>query len=205
MKLGYEIWNERYKSSDYIYGEKPNSFFKNFIDNEKPGKILLPAEGEGRNSVYAAQKGWECFAFDFSIIAREKALHLAKKNNVNIIYDLSTYEDMRVKPAFYDSSALIFSHLQPNLRLKVHGKIIESVIPGGKIIIQAFSKKQIDYNSGGPKDIELLYSMDELADDFKGTEIISLIEKEVLLNEGSYHEGDAWVLEMIARKRSNGG
>ena len=88
MKLGNEIWNDRYKSSDYIYGEIPNNFFKNFIDNETPGKILLPAEGEGRNAVYAAKKGWKCFAFDFSIIARKKALQLVEKNNVKIIYDL---------------------------------------------------------------------------------------------------------------------
>ena len=73
------FWNENYGNKEYIYGTKPNVFFKEQLDKLKPGKILLPAEGEGRNAVYAASKGWSVTAFDISEIVHKKALQLAKE------------------------------------------------------------------------------------------------------------------------------
>jgi hypothetical protein len=75
-------WNERYGADEYVYGKEPNGFLKEFIDNHPPGKILLPAEGEGRNAVYAASKGWEVTAFDFSEEGKKKALKLALKKPI---------------------------------------------------------------------------------------------------------------------------
>ncbi len=80
-----EIWNKIYSQENFVYGIEPNNFFKEFVDKIEPGKILLPGEGEGRNTVYAASKNWDVTAFDFSEIARNKALKLAQKNNVSLI------------------------------------------------------------------------------------------------------------------------
>ena len=74
-----EMWNQRYAEHELVYGEAPNTFLKAFIDREEPGSILLPAEGEGRNAVYAASMGWEVFAMDFSTVAQEKALRRARQ------------------------------------------------------------------------------------------------------------------------------
>ena len=60
-----EFWNERYSQEAYAYGTEPNAFFKSRIDQLSPGKLLLPAEGEGRNAVYAATKGFEVSAYDW--------------------------------------------------------------------------------------------------------------------------------------------
>ncbi|MFH1051460.1 MAG: class I SAM-dependent methyltransferase [bacterium] len=196
-----EMWNSRYDNAEYIYGAEPNIFFKNFIDKEKPGKILLAAEGEGRNAVYAAKKDWECFAFDYSIKAREKALLLAQKANVLINYKVQSFEDLEIIPDFYDVAALLFAHIQHGFRNEVHRKVVQSIKSGGVIILEAFSKKQIDFNSGGPKDINMLYSTDELQEDFQDLDIILINEKNLYLNEGSYHVGEACVIELIARKR----
>ena len=54
-----EFWDTRYAEIDFAYGKTPNTFFKDSIDKLTPGKLLLPADGEGRNAVYAATKGWD--------------------------------------------------------------------------------------------------------------------------------------------------
>ncbi len=82
-----DFWNERYAAREYVYGKKPNQYFKKNIDGLTPVKILLPCKGEGRNAVYAAQKGWDVEAIDFSVEGKKKALSLALKNNVSINYN----------------------------------------------------------------------------------------------------------------------
>ena len=74
-----EFWEIRYAEKQYAYGENPNVYFKEQLDKLKPGKILLPAEGEGRNAVYAAKQGWEVMAFDLSSEGKNKAEKLAAK------------------------------------------------------------------------------------------------------------------------------
>ena len=125
-KFGNESWNERFSTEEYIYGKNPNKFFKKQIDKLKPGRLLLLGEGEGRNSVYAAIKGWEVDAVDFSQTAKEKALKLAKKNNANINYTISNLADFIPGKNFYDVIGLIFIHLKPDSRKVVHKRIANS-------------------------------------------------------------------------------
>ena len=88
-KFGGNFWDERYSSIEFVYGTEPNIFFKDELDKLNTGNILLPGEGEGRNAVYAAVKGWNVDAVDFSIIAKEKALNLAEENSVSINYEIT--------------------------------------------------------------------------------------------------------------------
>ena len=114
-----KFWNKRYAENETVYGTAPNKFFKLFIDQHKPGTILLPGEGEGRNAVYAAKKGWKVEAFDFSPVAREKALELAKQQKVQINYEVKSIESF-VAEKQYDAVALVYVHLEPVLRAKFH-------------------------------------------------------------------------------------
>ena len=102
-KFANEFWNERFSTDKYIYGKNPNKFFKEQIDQLKPGRLLLLGEGEGRNSVYAAIKGWEVDAVDFSKTAKEKALLLAKQNDVNINYTINNLADFIPNENFYEA------------------------------------------------------------------------------------------------------
>lgn len=104
------FWNKRYSENESVYGIEPNLFFKSFIDRHKPGSILLPAEGEGRNAVYAASKGWVVDAFDFSETAKEKALERAAIKKLKITYITATIEDFKVSK-LYDAIGLIYVHL----------------------------------------------------------------------------------------------
>jgi len=194
-----EFWDERYDTKEFVYGKTPNALFKDFIDHTSPGDLLLPAEGEGRNAVYAALKKWNVTAFDFSKEARTKAMKLAAEYNVTIEYNISSIEDFQTSKKF-DAVALVFLHLPPETRQKMHRKLIKFLKPGGYFLMEAFSRKQAQYNTGGPKNVSLLYNGQELIEDLKSLELVHYKEKRRGLNEGSYNKGEAEVIQLIARK-----
>jgi SAM-dependent methyltransferase len=193
-----EFWNKRYSEPGYVYGKEPNEYFKQEIDKLTPGKLLIPGDGEGRNSVYAAKKGWNVTAIDLSVKAKEKALILAEENNVNIEYLVSPVENFLFPANKYDAIALIFVHFPSDTREKMHKSIIKSLKKGGVIIIEAFSKSQIKNNSGGPKDIASLYCREYLENDFAEFTIDILSENKIQLEEGLYHKGIADVIRFKA-------
>ena len=194
-----EFWDQRYDTEEFVYGKHPNVFFRRFIESHEAGSVLLPAEGEGRNAVYAALKGWKVSAFDFSQPARDKALALCKEYGVEVDYEISSIEDFQT-PARYDVIALLFLHLPQQSRHQMHRKLIGFLKPGGYFIIEAFSKKQIHYNTGGPKNLDLLYQRQDLMEDIPDLELLHLKEQQREVDEGYSHQGKAEVLQLIARK-----
>ncbi|MDE3126020.1 MAG: class I SAM-dependent methyltransferase [Bacteroidota bacterium] len=193
------FWDKRYAEHESVYGFEPNQFLKSFIDNNKPGTILLPAEGEGRNAIYAAQQGWTVNAFDYSVVAKEKALQRAKKLGVKIQYEVQDIGNF-IPNKQYDAVALIYVHLPEPLRKSFHAKVVEAIKPGGYLVIEAFSKEQILHKSGGPTDPNLLYDAPSLCADFQLLHIISCGQKQIMLSEGKFHSGEADVLRLIAQK-----
>jgi len=199
-KFGNEFWNERFSTDEYIYGTNPNRFFKEQIDELKPGKLLLLGEGEGRNSVYAAIKGWKVDAVDFSQTAKEKALRLAQKNNVNINYSVNNLADFIPRQNWYDVIGLVFIHLKPDSRKVVHKQIVNAIKNNGRVILEAFEKDQLGKDSGGPQNEEMLYSKEELENDFRELNIHLLEEITISLDEGDKHRGDASVIKFVGEK-----
>jgi SAM-dependent methyltransferase len=194
-----DTWNRRYKENETVYGTKPNVFFKSFIDTHKQGALLLPAEGEGRNAIYAASKGWEVDAFDFSVKAKEKALQQASQKQLKIQYQTLNIVDFHPEKQ-YDAVALIFVHLPEVIRREFHQKVSKALAPGGYVVLEAFAKEQLGNQSGGPKDIALLYDAPTICDDFKFLHILYCGQKEAVLDEGLFHKGKADVLQLIAQK-----
>lgn len=194
-----QFWDQRYAENETVYGFRPNQFFKLFIDLHKPGSILLPAEGEGRNAVYAAQKGWDVSAFDYSTVARDKALEWAAREKVSLQYDIKDVGEYSPDKQF-DAVGLIYVHLPPETRVQFHHKIMNSLQPGGFLILEAFAKEQLQFDSGGPKDPAMLYDATTLCNDFKELHIISCELVEINLKEGEFHQGNAAVLRMLAQK-----
>ena len=193
-----EQWDNRYASDQYIYGYQPNEFLSSQLSKIKPGKILLPGDGEGRNAVFAAKLGWKTFAFDYSVTAKEKALSLATKEKVNIHYFNSDVEEFETIEKF-DVIAVIYFHLPEKTRLSFHKKLKQFLKPNGMVILECFSKNQLQNNSGGPKNLDLLYSLEDISHDFSDYKIEYLSELKVELNEGILHQGLAEVIRLIAR------
>jgi len=193
-------WDERYSGEDFFYGENPNVFFAEYISTlENKGKLLLPAEGEGRNAVFAAMLGWEVHAFDSSKVAQQKALDFALSEKTIINYDLLDLANFVPKAGTYDMIALVFAHMHEGMRQVFHRKMIDSLKPGGIILVESFAKEQINNRTGGPPDIHMLYSTDILKADFSGLSILKLCHEKTFLNEG-HHHGEADVVRLIARK-----
>lgn len=201
-----ERWNNRYSKSEFAYGEHPNNFLKEELEKLNPGTILFPAEGEGRNAVYAAKLGWTVSAFDISVEGKKKALQLANASNVSIDYQVGELQTMNYKPEQFDALALIYAHFPAAIKSSYHKMLSRYVRKGGVVIFEAFSKKHLDYIAknekvGGPKDIEMLFSIDELKSDFANFEIIELAEKEIELSEGQFHNGTGSVIRFVGRKK----
>lgn len=194
------IWNERYSQSEYVYGETPNKFFAEALENLAAGKIILPCEGEGRNAVYAAGKGWKVNAFDSSEAGKIKALQLAAKKNVFIDYAIEDAVLIDYPADSADVVAFIYAHFPPSIRTQIHRKAIEWLKPGGKLIIEAFNPDQLKNNSGGPKDLSMLYTEEMVREDFRELQIELLQTMQTTLSEGKYHEGIAEIIQFVGVK-----
>lgn len=200
-----EFWNNRYQEKEYAYGLEPNLFFKSELIKLIPGKALFPAEGEGRNAVFAAKSGWEVTAFDISEAGRNKAIQWAEKNQVHLDYQVASLEEFNSEADSFDLLVLIFAHFPPSVRKIYHQKLASFLKPGGVLILEAFSKKHSEFNSvneksGGPKDPAMLFSKEELLKDFEGFSIRILEESVVELEEGLYHVGKSSVIRIVAVK-----
>lgn len=201
-----ERWNDRYSKEEFAYGEQPNNYLKEQLEKLDAGTILFPAEGEGRNAVFAARLGWAVSAFDISIEGKNKALRLAETNKVTIDYQVGELKTLNYNPEQFDAIALIYAHFPADIKSSYHKTLGKYLRNKGTVIFEAFSKGHIDYISknekvGGPEDIAMLFSIDELKSDFPNYEIIELTEKEIELNEGLFHNGKGSVIRFVGRKK----
>lgn len=199
-------WNDRYSSEEFAYGTAPNNYLKEQLEKLKTGSILFPAEGEGRNAVFAAQLGWRVSAFDISAEGKNKALKLAESNDVAIDYLVGELETLNYQEEQFDAIALIYAHFPAAIKSSIHKTLETYLRKGGIIIFEAFSKKHLEYLAindkvGGPKDIESLFSIEEIQSDFPDYEIIQLEEKEIELNEGLFHNGKGSVIRFVGKKK----
>jgi SAM-dependent methyltransferase len=199
-------WNERYSAEEFAYGEHPNNYLKEQLSKLKPGKILLPAEGEGRNAVFAATLGWKVSAFDISDAGRNKTLRLAESKDVSIDYKVGDLSKLNYQPEQFDAIALIYAHFPADIKSSLHKSLDKLLRKGGAIIFEAFSKKHLEYldkdeRVGGPKDIASLFSVDEIRSYFPDYETIELEEKEIELNEGTFHNGTGSVIRFVGKKK----
>jgi len=200
MKTMKDFWDKRFSEKNFAYGTAPNLFFAKEIKKLQPGKLLLPGEGEGRNAVFAALNGWDVTAVDFSESAKEKATKLAEENNVKIEYIIDDLGGYNPREEYFDVISLIFVHLPEEIRENLHTRIVKALKPGGVFIGEFFAKEQINKNSGGPKNLEMLYGMDEIYSDFHELELLKFDKETTELNEGNCHKGFAEVIRIVAAK-----
>ncbi len=194
------MWNERYQQDNYQYGINPNDFMAEQIQQLPAGRILFPGAGEGRDAVFAAKLGWEAHAFDLSEHGQAKALKLASQEKTRIHFKVADASLVKFPLASFDVIALTYFHLPIEIRLPFYANCVSWLKPGGKILIEGFSKKQLGLSSGGPKNIEWLFSAKELETEFPVLKIILNEEKQRILDEGPLHQGLAEVVQFIAQK-----
>jgi hypothetical protein len=201
-----DFWNERYSEEVYAYGTTPNVFFRDELKKLHPGRVLFPAEGEGRNAVYAASCGWNVVACDQSEAGKEKAMQLATEKGVEIDYAVTSLAEFEAQEESFDALVLIYAHFPEALRKAFHQKLSQMVKLGGFLLLEGFSKRHLEYNSineraGGPKELSMLFSLEDLMADFSDFEIQFSKEVTVQLNEGLYHVGESAVVRLVGIKK----
>ncbi len=199
-------WNERFSAEEFAYGEKPNLYLKDQLEKLPKGKILFAAEGEGRNAVFAARLSWKVSAFDISAEGKKKAQKLSEKNKVTLDYRVGELETLHFQSEEFDAIGLIYAHFPAEIKSFYHKTLDKYLRKDGIVIFEAFSKKHLEYVTknekvGGPRDIQSLFSIDEIKSDFANYEIIELVEKEIELNEGQFHNGTGSVIRFVGRKK----
>ena len=205
MATKSDFWDERYSVSKYVYGEHPNSYLKEQLKNLPVGSILFVGEGEGRNGVYAAKLGWKVSAYDLSVEGKKKAERLARKHNVQVDYKVGELHELDYQKKQFDAIAVIFTHFHSKLRASMHTELSGYLRPGGYIIMEVFSKKQIDYqvegdSGGGPKNIDMLYTLEDIQSDFENFKFVELQETKKYLMEGDHHNGLSSVIRFVGIK-----
>jgi len=196
------FWDERYSIKDYVYGTLPNQFFKEQVDKLEAGRILMVGEGEGRNAVYAAKLGWQVDALDSSTAAKEKAIRLAEQNHVSINYQVGDIFSYDFPKYVYDSVGIIFLHVNESEKESevLSRNVMDALNTNGRIILELFSKNQLGKKSGGPQDLSMLCSIEQVQKNFSALKHEILREENVLLSEGEFHQGEASVIRFVGIK-----
>lgn len=194
-----EFWNERYKEEIFVYGIEANDFLREQSFPEG-SKILCLAEGEGRNGVFLAEQGHDVTCVDYSEEGVRKMSQLAEIKGVVIHPVCADLNKFELQENSWDGIVMIFGHLPTALREKVHGQFFKALKPGGKLVLEAYHKSQLNYKTGGPMTETMLYSEEELRADFHEFKhlLINQLEREVY--EGEFHFGNAAVIQVIGRK-----
>ena len=193
-------WNERYSAPGFAYGTAPNDFLVSVADRIPQGKILSLAEGEGRNAVYLASLGYQVTGVDASEVGLGKARQLATERGVTIATlqaDLSTFE---IEPQHWDGILACFCHLPSAIRAPLHQAAVRGLKPGGVFVLEAFSKEQLSYGTGGPPSLDMLMSLDELKLELAGLDLVHAVRVERAVHEGSGHTGLASVVQILGVK-----
>jgi SAM-dependent methyltransferase len=194
------FWDARYSEAAFAYGEQPNDFLREQAAPLPAGRALCLAEGEGRNAVHLAQLGHAVLAQDFSAVGLAKARQLASRCGVAIETLCCDLEAFTPVPESFDLVVAIWMHLPPPLRSATHRRAVQALRPGGHLILEAYTPRQLRLGTGGPPSQTLLIEPEELLRDLAGLQLLVLEERERWIEEGPYHQGNSAVVRVVGRK-----
>ena len=196
-------WNQRYAQDEFVFGTEPNEWLRQQAAVWHSGdRVLCVADGEGRNSVWLAEQGLLVDAFDPSEVGVAKARKLAGERQVNVNFNVADCDSFPWPESSYDGVAAIFIQFaDPVLRARLFRKLESCLKPGGTLILQGYTHKQLEYRTGGPSELSHLYDKGLLLRAFGNMEILNLNEYETEVAEGAGHSGLSALIGLVARKQ----
>lgn len=201
------FWDQQFALPQFKYGTQPNQFLRDQAHRLPPGaQVLLPGDGEGRNSVWLATQGHCVTAMDNSRVGLDKAQRLAAEQGVRIDVVHADLADWVPQPASVDAVVATYVHLPEPLRASAHQRLVSALRPGGLLVLEAFHPRQLGYSSGGPKAPAMLYTLDLLRADLRdrlGQDLTESLawEGEAHLDEGPGHQGPAYLTRWVVQRR----
>jgi SAM-dependent methyltransferase len=194
------MWDERYRTDEYVYGTAPNDFLVRHCHLIPKGKVLCLAEGEGRNAAFLARQGYEVTAVDLSSVGLEKAQKLAAAHGVHIQCVHADLQGYALGENRWQGIVSIFCHLPPEVRRQLHSQVNHALTGGGVFLLEAYTPKQLHFSTGGPPDASLMMTKDVLQAELAGLTFDHLEELQRDVVEGSLHTGSAAVVQVVAVK-----
>ncbi len=196
-------WNQRFAAEGYLFGTEPNEWLREHAGVWQPGqRVLCVADGEGRNSVWLARRGLQVDAFDIAEVGVAKARRLAAEQGVTVDSRVADCDGYAWREAHYDGVAAIFVQFaDPALRERLFVRMCGSLKPGGTLLLQGYTPKQLEYRTGGPPLVSHLYTPELLGEAFAAMDIVELREYEAEVREGSGHCGRSALIGLVARRR----
>lgn len=196
------MWDERFSQAEPVYGEQPNSYLRAQLHRLAPGSsVLVPGDGYGRNGLWLAKQGFRVHTVDLSPIGVERARNSARAAGLSVTIEQADLSTWAWPQNQFDAVFSIFLHLFSNVRPAIHASMLRALVPGGLCILEAFTPAQLKFTSGGPKQVELLYSAEILRRDFAAAEILTIEEATVLLDEGRMHSGPGAVVHGVFQQK----
>ncbi|MDO9073032.1 MAG: class I SAM-dependent methyltransferase [Rubrivivax sp.] len=195
-------WNQRYAGDGYFFGREPNDYLRAKAPLLKHGgRVLCVADGEGRNSVWLAQQGFDVQAFDVADVAVVKARRLATEAGVAVDHHVAGFDDWDWQPAAFDAVVAIFIQFaDPAMRARQFAQMQAALKPGGVLVLQGYTPRQLELKTGGPGVLSHLYTAELLREAFAAMDIVELVDYEALLEEGTRHRGLSALAGLVARK-----
>jgi SAM-dependent methyltransferase len=195
-------WNRRFSESGYLFGTEPNVWLHEHGPLWQAGeRVLCVADGEGRNSVWLAQQGLTVDAFDISEVGVRKARDFARVTGVKVNFAVADIATLQWPEGLYDGVIAIFIQFaEPQLRQRIFRGMVKALKPGGRIVLQGYTQRQLEFGTGGPPFASHMYTPELLREAFADLEILDLREYETELAEGTGHKGHSAVIGLVARK-----
>ena len=197
------MWDTRYSTTEYMFGTEPNTFLVEVSGRIPPGgQVLSLAEGEGRNAVYLAARGYDVTGVDASRVGLEKAQRLAAERSLKITTVVADLAQFPIEPAGWDGIISIFCHLPPPLRATLHRKVVAGLRPGGVFILEAYTPRQLTFKTGGPSHADLMPDLATLKVELAGLRLEHAAEVERDVLEGPGHFGRGAVVQILGVKEA---
>ena len=196
-----QTWNQRYAGDDFLFGTAPNAWLHEHASALPPaGRVLCVADGEGRNSVWLAKQGFVVDAFDVAERAVRKAQAFAQREAVAVNFSVADIDSYAWPEAAYDGVVGIFVQFaDPATRARLFERIVRCLKPGGVLILQGYTPKQLSFKTGGPPFVSHLYTPELLESAFAALSVISLRSYEADVQEGRGHSGPSALIGLVAR------
>ncbi|MBV1697148.1 MAG: methyltransferase domain-containing protein [Hyphomicrobiales bacterium] len=196
-----ERWETRYRPPDYLFGKEPNAFLKSQASRLRPGqKALSVADGEGRNGVWLAEQGLDVLTVDFSDTALAKARALARERRVTIATEVADLTSWRWPRAAFDVIVAIFIHFEGAERDTFFANLKAALKPGGLLLMESYRPAQLDYRTGGPPQVDLMYTREILQKAFGDFAELDIREHDSVISEGTAHVGMSALIDLIGKK-----
>jgi SAM-dependent methyltransferase len=197
-----ERWETRFRAPGYVFGEEPNAFLKAQAHRLHSGQSALSvADGEGRNGVWLAEQGLDVLAVDFSETALAKARELASQRGVRLRTELADILAWRWPQAAFDVVVAIFTQIAfPAQRAEFFANIKRALKPGGILLMQGYRPEQLNYRTGGPPEVERLYTRSIVEQGFGDLAELEIHEHDSVINEGTGHVGMSALIDVMGRK-----